>query len=114
MRGHKRLSNKVFVTIMSVGCVSLPLGASATPGSYPVQVLQLPSAQTLAATGVADPAAPIGQGTLTFDFGRIRGGTLDADTGYLLAPMARGVRCAPPSSATVPRHGPKTLSYSNR
>lgn len=54
---------------------------SAVPGSYLIEVSQVASAQSLAALGVADAKAVIGQGTLTFDFGRISGGSLNAVSG---------------------------------
>lgn len=55
--------------------------AGAVPARYAVDVTRLASAQSLAAAGVADPKAPIGLGTITFSFGSITGGSLDAATG---------------------------------
>lgn len=56
-------------------------GASAKTGSYSLQVTQLAQAQRLVAGGVATTAAPVGSGVLTFDLGKISGGTYDAVSG---------------------------------
>lgn len=55
--------------------------ATASPGIYTVDVSQLASAQSLAATGVSNVKAAVGKGTVTIDFGTISGGTLDPATG---------------------------------
>lgn len=53
----------------------------ASPGSYTVKVNQLAQAQSLVAAGQASTTAAIGAGTsttITFDFGKISGGTFTA------------------------------------
>lgn len=49
--------------------------SAAVPGSYALEVTQLAQAQKLTAAGQASNGAVIGNGTLTFDFGTISGGT---------------------------------------
>lgn len=58
--------------------------SGAVAGSYSLNVTQLAQSQKLVATGQADAAATIGDGTattLTFDLGSITGGTFDSGTG---------------------------------
>ncbi len=55
--------------------------STAAPGTYALEVSKLAQSQKLAATGQASSTAAIGNGTLTFDFGTIAGGTFDAPTG---------------------------------
>lgn len=61
------------------------LGANASsiaaPGTYSVEVSKLAQSQKLVAAGQATATASIGNGTLTFDFGTISGGTFDTATG---------------------------------
>ncbi len=57
---------------------------SAIPGTYSIEVSSLAQTQKLAAAGRASNTAAIGTGvstTLTFDFGAISGGALNATTG---------------------------------
>lgn len=59
-------------------------GANATTGTYSLNVSSLAQAQQLVAGGQLSSSATIGSGaatTLSFDFGRIAGGTLDTATG---------------------------------
>lgn len=60
---------------------SASASSAATPGSYSLEVSKLAQPQKLAAAGQTSTAAAIGNGTLTFDFGTISGGTLDPATG---------------------------------
>jgi len=55
--------------------------ASASAGTYTVDVTRLASAQSLAAAGVSNTKAAVGKGTVTIDFGAISGGTLNEATG---------------------------------
>lgn len=55
--------------------------ADAVNGSFAVEVSKLAQAQRLATTGVASSTAVIGNGTLTFDFGTISGGSFNSTTG---------------------------------
>ena len=55
--------------------------SSAQTGTYAVDVKQLSQAQSLAAAGVASTTAVVGGGTVTIQFGKISGGTLDAASG---------------------------------
>ncbi|PWF42660.1 flagellar filament capping protein FliD [Massilia glaciei] len=69
----------------SVATATASAGASAVPGTYALKVSQLAQAQKLVAGGVASSGAPVGQGVLSFDFGRIgleaNNASYDADTG---------------------------------
>ncbi|WP_426104640.1 flagellar filament capping protein FliD [Massilia sp. TSP1-1-2] len=56
-------------------------GASATAGTYSLEVSKLAQAQKLATAGQASASAAIGSGTINFDFGTVAGGTFDATTG---------------------------------
>lgn len=56
-------------------------GATASPGNYSVNITRLAQSQQLVATGQLSSSAAIGSGastTLSFDFGTIAGGTLNA------------------------------------
>ena len=68
--------------------------ASAVPGTYALEVSQLAQAQKLATAGQASATAPIGVGTLSFDFGTISGGTLTNGkyTGASFASNASGIK----------------------
>lgn len=58
-------------------------GSTASPGNYSVNVSQLAQSQQLVAAGQLSSSAAIGSGastTLSFDFGTIAGGTLNAGT----------------------------------
>ncbi len=54
---------------------------SASVGSHSISVTNLAQNQRLAAAGIASTTTAIGNGTLTFDFGTISGGTFNATTG---------------------------------
>lgn len=51
--------------------------STAVAGTYSIEVTKLAQAQKLAAVGQANTTDVIGNGTLTFDFGTISGGTFD-------------------------------------
>lgn len=55
--------------------------SSAVPGTYALKVTQLAQAQKLVAAGTASQVAPIGSGTISFDFGTVAGGTFDSASG---------------------------------
>ncbi len=55
--------------------------SGAVAGNYSIEVSQLAQTQKLVATGQADTATTIGNGTLTIDLGTISGGTFDSGTG---------------------------------
>ena len=55
--------------------------SGAPAGTYAVDVKQLSQAQSLVAAGVASTTAVVGVGTVTIQFGKISGGTLDSASG---------------------------------
>ena len=55
--------------------------STAVAGTYSLEVTKLAAAQKLAAIGQASTTALVGNGTLTFDFGTISGGTFSSVTG---------------------------------
>ncbi len=63
-------------TVASVSASSI-----ATAASYALDVTTLAQAQKLVTVGQASANATVGNGTLTFDFGTISGGTFDSVTG---------------------------------
>jgi len=63
-------------TVASVSASSI-----ASAASYALDVTTLAQAQKLTATGQATTNTAIGNGTLTFDFGTISGGSFDSGTG---------------------------------
>ena len=69
------------VSSSAADVLSAIASASATPGTYSVNVTQLAQAQSLAVAGVADASAKLGTGTITIDFGTSVPGTRDPDTG---------------------------------
>ena len=67
--------------------------SAAAPGTYALEVSKLAQAQKLNAVGQASASATIGSGadtTLSFDFGSITGGTLDASGKYTGAAFTTG------------------------
>lgn len=79
--GDASLFQGVKVTSSATDILSATGSATGAVGSYSVEVTRLAQAQSLAATGVADPKAAVGQGSVTIDFGTISGGVLDPATG---------------------------------
>lgn len=71
-------------------------GATASAGSYAVNVTQLAQSQSLAAAGKTNATDAVGLGTVTIDFGTISGGTLDAANGQY-----SGAAFAPDASRTA-------------
>lgn len=74
----------VRVTPADASIVSVSGSASATPGTYALEVTKLAQAQKLASAGQVSDSATIGAGaatTLSFDFGTIAGGTFNSATG---------------------------------
>jgi flagellar hook-associated protein 2 len=66
-------------TLADPSVATVSAGASATTGSYALEVTSLAQSQKLVSTGQASANTAIGSGastTLTFDFGTIAGGTL--------------------------------------
>jgi flagellar hook-associated protein 2 len=63
----------------AVATASSPMGTTGS-GSYSLEVLSLARGQTLASPAVADPAAVVGAGSLTFRFGTTDGAGFTADT----------------------------------
>lgn len=55
--------------------------STAAPGTYALEVSKLAQAQKLVAAGQTSTTASIGNGSITFDFGTISGGTFNATTG---------------------------------
>lgn len=80
--------------------------ATATPGTYSLNVTSLAQAQKLVAVGQASQTAAIGVGTLVFDFGTITG-TLNAATGKYSATstVASGAFTAPTSAGGAGTYG---------
>lgn len=72
-------------TAIADGSIATASGAAtATQGSYTLEVSKLAQAQKLNAGGQVSATAPIGAGgstTLSFDFGTVSGGTFNATTG---------------------------------
>lgn len=64
------------ITVASISASSI-----ATAASYALNVTTLAQAQKLVAVGQATTNTTVGNGTLTFDFGTISGGTFDSVTG---------------------------------
>ena len=60
---------------------SATAGANAAAGTYSLEVSKLAQAQKLASAGQVSSAAPIGAGTISFDFGTISGASVDPLTG---------------------------------
>lgn len=60
---------------------SATASSASTIGNYAVEVSKIAQAQKLATAGQSSTTATIGNGTLTFDFGSISGGTFDSVTG---------------------------------
>jgi len=82
----KKLSDPaMFQTVTGTPSVSGILSASSTDpssaGNYNITVSQLAQSQSIIAKGQATSSTAIGSGKVTFDFGTISGGTLDAATG---------------------------------
>lgn len=63
----------------AVATVSRLSAAAPTKGSYTLEVLALAQSQSLASAAIADPAAPVGAGTLTLRFGTVDGSSFTAD-----------------------------------
>ena len=81
--------------------------STTSSGTYALDVTQLSQSQSLAAKGVANNAT-FGAGTVTIDFGTIRGGSLDASTGkYTGAAFAPG---ATPSAMPLTIDAGSTLT----
>lgn len=76
----------VQATSSATEVLSATAAASAPAGVYAVNVTQLAQAQSLASAGVANSSDALATGTdattLMFDFGKIAGGTLDANGKY--------------------------------
>lgn len=75
----KFLAYKASSSDSSVATISA--SSVATAANYTLDVTTLAQAQKLVAPGQASANAPIGNGTLTFDFGTISGGSFDSVTG---------------------------------
>ncbi|MBK4738976.1 flagellar filament capping protein FliD [Noviherbaspirillum pedocola] len=71
----------VKATVGDSGVLTASASSSAAPGSYALEVTQLAQAQKLVSAGQASTTTAIGAGTITFDFGTVSGGSLDASTG---------------------------------
>ena len=83
VKGLSQLSK--FMTMSGVvgdpTVASATTSSSAAAGTYSLEVSKLAQAQKLATAGQVSSSAAIGAGTISFDFGTINGGTLDAATG---------------------------------
>ncbi|GAB3537637.1 hypothetical protein GCM10027343_01320 [Noviherbaspirillum agri] len=71
----------VKATVADSAIASVSGSGSAVPGTYSLEVSKLAQAQKLASAGQASASTAIGTGTITFDFGTIKTGTLDPATG---------------------------------
>ena len=76
---NKFQANKATIGASAVATVAA--ANSAVPGNYSLEVTQLAQAQKLVALGQTSTSSAIGNGTLTFEFGTISGGTFDDVTG---------------------------------
>jgi flagellar hook-associated protein 2 len=68
-------------TVGNTDIATATVAANASAGNFSLEVSQLAQGQKLATAGQASINAPIGSGTLTFDFGTISGGTFSDVTG---------------------------------
>ncbi len=95
----------VRVTAADATIASVSGSSAAVPGSYALEVTQLAQAQKLTTTGQASSGAVIGNGTLTFDFGTISGGSVAVGvySGASFTSNAAGVKTVTidPSSNTL-------------
>jgi flagellar hook-associated protein 2 len=84
MSGLTSLSNLnvMAATSSDPTMVSIATTSSSSPGSYVVNVSQIAKAQKLVSSGQKDIKTSIGQGTISFDFGTINNGSLDANGKY--------------------------------
>ncbi|MDB5933780.1 MAG: flagellar hook protein FliD [Massilia sp.] len=71
----------VSATIGDAAVATVSGSATASLGSYSLEVSKLAQAQKLASAGQASTTAAIGAGTITFDLGTISGGSFDAASG---------------------------------
>jgi flagellar hook-associated protein 2 len=71
----------VSATIGDAAVATVSGSATASLGSYSLEVSKLAQTQKLASAGQASTSAAIGAGTITFDLGTISGGTFDAASG---------------------------------
>ncbi len=69
------------VTPADTSIVTASANTSATAGTYSLEVSKLAQAQKLTSAGQSSATTAIGNGTLTFDFGTISGGSFDSATG---------------------------------
>ena len=69
-------------TSSDTSAATVTASSTAVAGSYSLNVTTLAQAQKLAAAGQTSQTSAIGTGTLTFDFGTITGGTLNASGKY--------------------------------
>lgn len=68
-------------TSSDTAVATISASATASAASYTLDVTTLAQAQKLTAAGQASSTTAIGNGTLTFDFGAISGGTFNSGTG---------------------------------
>ena len=82
IRALSDISKFQAVRVTSDATIATATGSSAAvPGTYALEVTKLAQAQKLATAGQISTSAVIGNGTLSFDFGTISSGVLDAGTG---------------------------------
>jgi len=79
--GNPALFQASKATVGNATVLSASTTAQAAAGNYSVNVTQLAQTQTLIAAGKTEAKTAVGSGTITFDFGTISGGTLDAASG---------------------------------
>jgi len=79
--GNPTLFQASKATVGNATVLGASTTAQAAAGNYSVSVTQLAQSQTLIAEGQTDAKTAVGSGTVTFDFGTIGGGTLDATSG---------------------------------
>jgi flagellar hook-associated protein 2 len=82
----KKLGDPAFfqgvkATAGTADVLSATAGATASAGTYSINVSQLAQAQSVVAVGQANAKTAVGNGTLTIDFGTIAGGSYDAVSG---------------------------------
>lgn len=95
----------LFQSVTGTPTVSGILAASATDssaaGNYTIDVKQLAQAQTVISAGQVDTKTPIGNGTITIDFGQVTGGTLNATTGQYTGATFTADASQPAKSITI-------------
>jgi len=76
---HPESFHTLSVSAGDATLLSATAAATATPGTYAVEITQLAAAQKLASAGFAATTTAVGSGTLSFDFGSFNGTTFTSN-----------------------------------